>query len=85
MYKGQVRAPPQILLKNIFAVLWIRDIVVPSTYPYHWLTDPDPAYFVSGWQDVNKKYDFWKFFCLLNFEGTLTSVFKDTKSKRTER
>jgi len=38
--------------------------------------DPDPAIFVSDLQDVNKKY----FFCLLLFEGTFTSFFKDKKS-----
>jgi hypothetical protein len=34
-------------------------------------TDPDPAIFVSDLQDVNKV------FCLLLFEGTFTSFFKD--------
>jgi hypothetical protein len=37
--------------------------------------DPDPAIFVID-QDVNQK-----FFCLLFFEGTFTSFFKD-KSKK---
>jgi hypothetical protein len=36
--------------------------------------DPDPAIFVSDLQDVKKK------FCLLLFEGTFTSFFKDKKS-----
>ncbi len=35
--------------------------------------DPDPAIFVSDLQDVNV-------FCLLLFEGTFTSFFKDKKS-----
>jgi hypothetical protein len=35
--------------------------------------DPDPAIFVSDLQNVNKKL----FFCLLIFEGTFTSFFKD--------
>ncbi len=42
--------------------------------PYHGLTDPDtatdPAIFVSDLQDA-------KFFGLLLFEGTFTSIFKD--------
>jgi hypothetical protein len=37
--------------------------------------DSDPAIFVSDLQDVNKKL----FFCLLLFEGTFTSFFKDKK------
>ncbi len=52
-----------------FAVLWIRYIF------YHWLTEPDLALFVSGWQ----------FFCILIFEGTFTSVFKDIKSERSHK
>ncbi len=38
-------------------------------------TDPDPAIFVSDFQEVNKK----KFFCFLLFEGTFTSFFRDKK------
>jgi hypothetical protein len=41
---------------------------------------PDPAIFVIGLQDVNKKLFFAQFFCLLLFEGTFTSFFKDKKS-----
>jgi hypothetical protein len=37
--------------------------------------DPDPVIFVSDLQGVNKK-----FFCLLLFEGTFTSFFKDKKT-----
>ncbi len=33
-------------------------------------------------QDANKKTNLKKFFCLLLFEGTFTSCFKDKKSKR---
>jgi len=45
--------------------------------------DPDPAIFVIDLQDANKKLIFnTKFFCLLLFEGTFTSFFKDKKSKR---
>jgi hypothetical protein len=44
--------------------------------------DPDLAIFVLDLQDANKKLIFQKkFFCLLLFEGTLTSFFKDKKSK----
>jgi hypothetical protein len=41
--------------------------------------DQDPAIFVSDLQDVNKIIIF---FCLLLFEGTFTSFFKDKKSYR---
>jgi len=40
--------------------------------------DPDPTVFVVELQDVSKKL----IFCLLLFEGTFTSFFKDKKSKR---
>jgi hypothetical protein len=43
--------------------------------------DPDPAIFVIGLQDAYKKLFFKKFFCLLLFEGTFTSFFKDKSSK----
>jgi hypothetical protein len=51
-------------------MLWIRDILVRSgsADPYHWLTDPDPALFVSGFQDANKtKYFHQRFFAYLLF------------------
>jgi hypothetical protein len=39
--------------------------------------DQDPALFIIGFQDVNKKIlSFW----LLLFEDTFTSAFKDKKS-----
>jgi hypothetical protein len=41
---------------------------------------PDPAIFVTDLQDANKKLFFSKFFCLLLFEGTFKSFFKDKKS-----
>jgi hypothetical protein len=48
--------------------------------------DPDPAIFVIDLQDANKKLIFFKqFFCLLLFEGTMTSFFKDKKSKRSHK
>ncbi len=48
--------------------------------------DPDPAIFVIDLQDANKKLIlFIIFFCLLLFEGTFTSFFKDKKSKRSHK
>jgi hypothetical protein len=43
--------------------------------------DLDPAIFVIDLQDANKKR-IKKKICLLLFEGTFTSFFKDKKSKR---
>jgi hypothetical protein len=41
---------------------------------------PDPAIFVIDLQDANKKLIILKkFFCLLLFESTITSFFKDEK------
>jgi hypothetical protein len=46
----------------------------------------DPAIFLSDLQDVNKKQIFENnFFCLLLFEGTFTSFFKDKKSYRSHK
>jgi hypothetical protein len=42
--------------------------------------DPDPAIFVNNIQDVNKKIFLFEVFCLLLFDGTFTSFFKDEKS-----
>jgi hypothetical protein len=47
--------------------------------------DPDPAIFVIDLQDANRKLILKKFFCLLLFEGTFTSFFKDKKSKRSRK
>ncbi len=47
--------------------------------------DPDPAIFVIDLQGPNQKLIFKKFFCLLLFEGTFTSFFKDKKSKRSHK
>jgi hypothetical protein len=45
--------------------------------------DPDPAIFVIDLQHASEKLIFNTiFFCLLLFEGTFTSIFKDKKSKR---
>jgi hypothetical protein len=65
-----------------------------SADPYHWLTGPDPdsdlapdpAFFVSGWQDANKKFKVLKkFFRLILFEGTFTSVFKNKRQKEVKK
>ncbi len=48
--------------------------------------DPDPVIFDSYLQKANKKTNLKrKFFCLLLFEGTFTSFFKDKKSKRSHK
>ncbi len=46
--------------------------------------DPDPAIFVSDHQDVTKNYFLSKFFCLLFFEGSFTSFFKDKVIKKSQ-
>jgi hypothetical protein len=43
--------------------------------------DQDPSIFITDLQDANKKL-FFKFSCILRFEGTFTSFFKDKKSKK---
>ncbi len=48
----------------------------------HWLTDPDPALFVIGFQNANK-IRFFAYY-LLNV-GTFTPVFKDNKSLRSHK
>jgi hypothetical protein len=45
-------------------------------------SDLDPAIFVIDLQDANKKLIKKKFFCLLLFEGTFTSFFKDKKIQK---
>jgi hypothetical protein len=47
--------------------------------------DPDPAILVINLQDANKKQFKKKFFCLLLFESTFTSIFKDKKAKRSHK
>jgi hypothetical protein len=52
--------------------------------------DPDPdadsSIFIIDLQDANKKLFFLlKFSCILLFEGTFTSFFKDKKSKRSHK
>jgi hypothetical protein len=47
--------------------------------------EPDTAIFVIDLQDANKKTNFLTKFCLLLFERTFTSFFKDKKSKRSHK
>jgi hypothetical protein len=48
--------------------------------------DPDPAIFIIDLQDANKKLIFLKeIFCLLLFEGTFTSFFKDKKPQKSHK
>ncbi len=48
--------------------------------------DLDPAIFIIDLQDANKKTNLKKkIFCILLFEGTLASFFKDIKSKRSHK
>jgi hypothetical protein len=49
--------------------------------------DPDahPYIFIIDLQDANKKQIKKKFFCILLFEGTFISFFKDKKSKRSHK
>jgi hypothetical protein len=46
--------------------------------------DPDPAIFALTFK-MPKKNDLKKFFCLLLFEGTFTSFFKDKKIERSHK
>jgi hypothetical protein len=45
--------------------------------------DSDPSIFINDLQDANKKLIKKKVFCILLFEGTFTSFFKDKKSHKT--
>jgi hypothetical protein len=47
--------------------------------------DAVTAIFVSDLQDVNKKLIKQKIVCLLLFEGTFTSFFRDKKSNRSHK
>jgi hypothetical protein len=47
--------------------------------------DPDPSFFIIDLQDANKKRIKKKFFCIVIFEGTFISFFKDKKSKRSHK
>jgi hypothetical protein len=48
--------------------------------------DPDPAIFIIDLQEASKPTNFFfKFCCILLFEGTFRSLFKDKKSKRNHK
>ncbi len=47
--------------------------------------DQDPAIFNIDLQDANKVTNKKKFFCILLFEGTFTSFFKEIKSQRSHK
>jgi hypothetical protein len=47
-------------------------------------SDPDPAIFFIDLRDANKKL-ILKNFCFLVFDGTLTSFFRDKKSKKSHK
>jgi hypothetical protein len=48
--------------------------------------DPDPVIFIIDLQDTKIKQIFCKtVFCILLFEGTMTSFFKEKKSKRSHK
>jgi hypothetical protein len=47
--------------------------------------DPDPAIFITDLQDANKNKFPKRIFCILLFEGTFTSFFKDKKPKRSHK
>jgi len=48
-------------------------------------SDLDPAIFIINLQDAKKTQFKKRFFCILLFEGTFTSFFKDKKSKRSHK
>ncbi len=47
--------------------------------------DTDPSIFIIDLQDANKKKFKKKFSCILLFEGTFTSFFKEKKLERSHR
>jgi hypothetical protein len=61
--------------------------------PRHFGTDPDPRISITDLriripipiEGANKNKFLFKVFCLLFFQGTFTSVFKDKKSKRSHK
>ncbi len=56
-----------------------------SADPCVWQMDPDPTIFVIDLQDANKKLIYSTFFCLLLFEGTLTSFSKIKSQKKSHK
>jgi hypothetical protein len=47
--------------------------------------DPDPAIFIIDLPEAFQTNFLYNFFCLLLFEGTFASFFKDKKSKRSHK
>ncbi len=56
-------------------------VLISVADPWHLDVDPDPAILFIDLQDANKKLIKIFFFCILLFEGTVTSFFKDKKPK----
>jgi hypothetical protein len=57
-----------------------------SGNPCLWLMDPDPAIFVIHLKDANiKLICFKKFICLVLFEGTFSSFFKEKRQKEVRK
>ncbi len=73
------------LIRILGSIQWITDqapdLVLDLDPP------PDPAFFVSGFQDANKKSAFYKVFFTyyLGTVGTFTTTFKDKKSLRSHK
>jgi hypothetical protein len=78
----------QAVLRIHDILVWIRILIwirgsMPLTNGSGSGVDPDPAIFVIDLQDANQKQIcLKKFFCLLLFEGTFTSFFKDKMSQK---
>jgi len=64
-----------ILMHEVVPVLRIHDILIRIRIPL----------FHHDLQEANKKLILLKDLCLLLFEGTFTSFFKDKKSKRSHK
>ncbi len=72
-----------LLFLSVFQIpdILIRIRILGSV---HWITDSDPALFVSGFQDANKNNFFCKFFAYY-LGTTFTSVFNDNKTLRSQK
>jgi hypothetical protein len=49
--------PTVYALLQFSAVFWIHNVFmiwIQAADPYVWITDPDPALFLSGFEDANK-------------------------------
>jgi hypothetical protein len=67
-------------------LVWIRiRMRIRGSMPVDPDSDPNPAIFFIDLQDAKKIIIFIKVFCLLLFEGSFTSFFKDEKSKRSHK